>query len=91
MEFNYPLVESPLVPKKYRIELVDRDLFQLLDGLEIRAEAWEKTAEYLRTEQTPEGEFFLIEECSDVGEATQIGEHYREIIRTIRQQVEDQR
>jgi hypothetical protein len=75
------------MPKKYQIELDDRDLFQLLDGLEIRAESWERTAEYLRTEKMPAGEFFLIEECSDSDEADHIAEHYRSIIETIRTQM----
>ena len=79
------------MPKKFKIELDDRDVGQLLDGLEIRAEAWEKTAEYLRTERMPEGEFFIIEECSDADEADGITGHYRLIIETIRKQVERQR
>lgn len=74
--------------KRYRIELDDNDLGQLLDGLEARAEAWEKTADYLRTDEMPEGELFLIEECSDAEEADGIAEHYRSIIRKIRNQME---
>jgi hypothetical protein len=35
--------------KKYVIERDDFDLGQALDGLQMRAEAWEKTADYLRT------------------------------------------
>ena len=75
----------------YRIELNDLDLGQLLDGLETRAESWERTAEYLRTEAMPDGEFFVIEECSDPVEATAIAAHYRKIIRTIEAQLEGQR
>ena len=75
----------------YRIELNDLDLGQLLDGLEQRAEAWERTAEYLRTEAMPDGEFFVIEECSDPNEADAIAAHYRKIIRTIEAQLEGQR
>jgi hypothetical protein len=48
--------------KTYRIELSEAEIFQAVDGLELRAEAWEKNANYLRTERMPEGEFFLIEE-----------------------------
>ena len=55
--------------KNYCIELDDLDLGQLLDGLEARAESWEKTADYLRTEEMPDSEIFLIEECSDPEEA----------------------
>ena len=74
--------------KIYRIELDDLDLGQLLDGLESRAESWEKTADYLRTEEIPGGELFLIEECSDSEEADGIAEHYRSIIGKIRKQTE---
>jgi hypothetical protein len=71
----------------YRIELDDLDLGQILDGMEIRAESWEKTAEYLRTEKLPDGEFFIVEECSKPDEAEAIAEHYRSIVRKIRSQM----
>ena len=74
----------------YRIELNDLDLGQLLDGLETRAESWERTAEYLRTDTMPEGEFFLVEACSKPEEADDIAEHYRSIIRKIQNQMEAQ-
>ena len=74
----------------YRIELNDLDLGQLLDGLETRAESWERTAEYLRTETMPEGEVFVVEECSKPEEADDIAEHYRSIIDKIERQMEAQ-
>lgn len=74
----------------YRIELTDLDLGQLLDGLETRAESWERTADYLRREIMPEGEFFVVEECSKPEEADGIAEHYRSIIRRIQHQMEAQ-
>jgi hypothetical protein len=74
----------------YRIELNDLDLGQLLDGLETRAESWERTAEYLRAETMPEDEFFVVEECSKPEEADDIAEHYRSIIRKIQSQMEAQ-
>lgn len=76
--------------KTFRIELGELDLGQLLDGLESRAEAWEKTAEYFRTEGMPDDEFFLIEDCSGLDEAEEIASHYRSIISTIRRQMENQ-
>ena len=76
--------------KNYCIELEGRDLGQLLDGLQVRAESWERTAEYLRTDTMPEGEFFLVEECSKREEADDIAEHYRSIIRKIQSQMEAQ-
>jgi hypothetical protein len=75
---------------KYGFELDELDLGQLLDGLESRAESWEKTAEYLRLEEMPDGEFFIVEECSDLDEAEEIARHYRSIILKIRQQMEKQ-
>lgn len=74
----------------YRIELVELDLGQLLDGLETRAESWERTAEYLRTETMPAGGFFVVEECSKPEEADGIAEHYRSIIHKIQNQMEAQ-
>jgi hypothetical protein len=76
--------------KRYTIELDDVDLFQLLDGLEIRADAWEKTAAYLRTGHVSADDPFIAEECSKPEEADDIAEHYRAIVRRIREQVEAQ-
>jgi hypothetical protein len=74
--------------EKYRIELDAFDLGQTLDGLEVRAEAWEKTADYHRTGQSPAD--ILVEECRDADEADKIARHYRSIIAKIRQQREEQ-
>ncbi len=74
----------------YRIELNELDLGQTLDGLEMRAESWERTADYLRTEKMPDGEFFIVEECSKPEEADAIAEHYRSIVRKIQSQMEAQ-
>jgi hypothetical protein len=76
--------------RSYYIELDDLDLGQLLDGLEARAESWEKTAAYLQAGEMPDDELFIIEECSDAEEANGIAEHYRSIIGKIRQQMEVQ-
>jgi hypothetical protein len=74
----------------YRIEIDELDLGQILDGMEIRAESWQRTAEYLRTGEMPAGEFFIVEECSKPDEAEGIAEHYRSIVRKIRTQMETQ-
>jgi hypothetical protein len=74
--------------KTYRIELDGLDLGQLLDGLEARAEAWEKTADYHRTDHSPPD--FIVEECNDADEADSIANHYRSIIAKIRKQQEEQ-
>lgn len=74
--------------KFYVIKLSAADLGQLMDGLECRAEAWEKTALYHRTGGAPDG--FLVEECNDVAEAERIAKRYRSILATIVQQTEHQ-
>ena len=74
--------------KSYLIRLKENDLGQLLDGLEARAEAWEQTAAYHRTGESPHD--FIVEECSDAGEASKIAVHYRSIISKVRQQQEVQ-
>jgi hypothetical protein len=61
----------------------------VLDGLEVRAAAWENTASYLRTGEMPE-EFFLAEECGEAEEAENIGRHYRAIMESIRRQMAEQ-
>jgi hypothetical protein len=75
--------------KNYTIQLDSLDLGQLLDGLELRAASWQRTAEYLRSGHV-EGDF-IVEECSKPEEAEDIAAHYRTIIPSIRQQMEAQR
>jgi len=74
--------------KFYVIKLNAIDLGQLLDGLETRAEAWEKTATYHRSGISPSD--FIIEESSGAEEAEQIAKHYRSIISKIVKQTEHQ-
>ena len=74
--------------KFYVIKLSAADLGQLMDGLECRAAAWEKTAVFHQTGVAPEG--FLVEECNDAEEAERIAKHYRAIIATIVRQTEQQ-
>jgi hypothetical protein len=72
--------------RKYIIELDDSDLGQVIDGLECRATAWEKTAEFHRTGHAD----VIVEECRDAAEAEKISAHYRSIIAKIRKQREAQ-
>jgi len=76
--------------RTFQIVLDDFDLGQMLDGLDVRAKAWENTAEYLRTGESPEN-FFLSEECRDADEADTLAQHYRSIIQKIRNQLAEQR
>lgn len=79
----------PVMAKSYYIELEAGDLGQLLDGLEMRAESWERTAEYLRSGNV-DGDY-VVEECSKPEEADCISAHYRALVLNIRQQMEAQR
>lgn len=72
--------------KEFHLVLRHGEVFQLLDGLEIREQSWRDTAQYLTTGEMG-GEFFLIEECSDPEEATNIANDYRKIIDRIRNQI----
>lgn len=80
----------PAMAKHYQIEMDEDDWGQLLDGLEIRAESWRRTAGYLRTGETPVGEPFMIEECSDEDEAEELAARYESIIKSIQTQMEAQ-
>jgi len=75
--------------KRYQIELDGHDLGQVLDGLEVRAESWRRTAEFLSTGEMPEGELFIIEDCSDAEEAEELAARYGEIIKKIHGQMID--
>lgn len=72
------------------ITLTQNEIGQVLDGLEVRADAWEKTAAYLQPDGVPEDQDFVIEECSSADEAEAIANQYRLIMRKIKSQLETQ-
>jgi hypothetical protein len=69
--------------KLYTIQLNERDLNQLILGLDIRAASMAKAAHDLRTKAIPQGEFCDGEQCRTPEEADNLKEHYRAIMRTI--------
>ncbi len=71
--------------KEYVIRLTGFDLGQLVDGLEVRADAWRNTANYLSTGETPTYDF-VVEECIDAHEAQRLADHYDCIIAQILEQ-----
>src|SRR5258706_13572480 len=71
--------------KQVHVVLGEGELFQIVDGLELRAEAWRKTATYLDTGDSGDN-FFMIEECRDADEARSIAEAYAGIIGKLRKQ-----
>ena len=62
---------------------------QMLDGLRIRAESWERTKIYL-SDGIIDSDDPYIEECNDETEARQIETLYREIIKEIETQLDAQ-
>ena len=76
--------------KQIHLVLGETEIGQLLDGLEIREQAWRNTAIYLETGESPE-EFFLAEECSNEHEAQNIANIYKAIIAKIRKQLDFQK
>lgn len=69
---------------KVQILLDESMVGQILDALEVRREAWEKTSAYFRG--TLNDPFFSIEECTDAEEADQIAAYYIEIECELREQ-----
>jgi len=68
----------------FTLEMVD--VFQILDALNDRAEAWEKTEAILNGEFNSE-DFFVPEECNDASEAAEIAQHFRDIAASIQAQI----
>jgi hypothetical protein len=62
---------------------------QILDALEVRREAWEKTSAWYRGELNDP--FFAIEECRDAEEADGIASFYREIEKELIEQLDRHR
>jgi hypothetical protein len=60
---------------------------QLLDGLIIRTESWERTKNYLSDGVLDDWDNPYVEECDDEIEARQIEVFYREIIKEIETQL----
>jgi hypothetical protein len=74
----------------FALELSSADVFQILDALDSRAEAWEYTSRQLSGTLNPDDEFRVPEECSDFSEAERIARHFRDIGVTLRSQIERQ-
>ena len=74
---------------KVQIALDELMVCQILDALEARREAWEKTSAWFRGEL--DDPFFSIEECMDAEEADQIAAWYLEIEGELRAQMRQHR
>lgn len=76
-----------------KLTLESTDVCQILDALDSRAEAYEKTTALfsgkkirLKKGQDKLDAFFIPEECRDAAEAKEIAKHFRDIIETINHQ-----
>lgn len=81
------------MPRTVTLALETIDVLQILDALESRAVAYEKTATLFRGRRVrpKKGQdtldaLFIPEECKDAYEAKEIARHFRDIIETINQQ-----
>ena len=75
--------------KKLTITLESLDLGQLVERLQAREEAWQKTADFMESGYSAD-DSFVCEECTDADEATRIANYYGRIIRNIEEQVSQQ-
>jgi hypothetical protein len=76
--------------KSYFLRLGENDLGQIIEGLQVRADSWRRTADYFRTGQNTDGNF-AIEECNGEYEANQMALFYSRIIRNLERQRDEQR
>src|SRR5436190_12254022 len=76
--------------KSFLTSLASDDVGKILDGLEIRKNAWRDTALFLEIGTMPNGGF-LMEECSNSEEARHLEQRYEEIISRIVKQRDAQR
>lgn len=76
--------------KTFTLSLSSADVFQILDAVDSRAEAWEYTARQLAGTTDPDDEFQIPEECHRPEEAVQVAQHFRDIGRAVRRQIESQ-
>lgn len=79
----------PTMGKDCTFTLNENDIGQLLVGLAIRAESWERTADYPHDGWMPEGDIFVIEDCSEPPEADAIAKHLRSIIKRIERKMKN--
>jgi len=76
--------------KMFSLSLPSADVFQILDALDSRADAYEYTARHLAGTQDSGDDFREPEECRDANEAVGIAKHFRDVATAIRGQIENQ-
>lgn len=76
--------------RTFSLTLPSADVFQILDALDSRADAYEYTARHLMGTQDCGDDLRVPEECSDPSEAVKIAMHFRDVETAIRRQIEKQ-
>ena len=79
-------METSTTPRTSTLILENADIFQILDALNSRAEAWENTELVLLGKFESE-DLFVPEECDDPAEAAKIAKHFRDIVSSIESQL----
>ncbi len=74
------------MPTPITLKFDSVDVFQILDALNDRAEAWEKTEAMLNGEFDSD-DFFVPEECHNPLEAKEAAQHFRDIAASIEEQL----
>lgn len=74
--------------RTFSLALASADVFQILDALDSRADAYEYTARHLTGTQDSDDEFRVPEACRDANEAAEIAKHFRDVGATIRSQID---
>lgn len=79
-------METSSSKRQTTITLENADIFQILDALNDRAQAWENTEAVLLGKFESE-DLFIPEECDDPSEAAEIAQHFKVIISKIESQL----
>lgn len=79
-------METSSTERRTTLMLENTDIFQILDALNDRAQAWENTEASLLGKFESE-DLFIPEECDDPSEAAEIAQHFRDIVLTIESQL----
>lgn len=72
------------------LRLNSLDVIDMIDGLTVRAEAYEKTAEFLESGYIDD-DSFVAQEVRDEHEARAIARNFRRTIRSLERQLREQR
>ena len=70
----------------HTLRLCSTDIFQIIDALNLRADAYQQTASILSGEYEANRNI-VIEDCSNPFEAQEIVKHYRDIAEVIKSQI----